>query len=217
MAGGRPLPEFVEDLEGTSPVRFLPCGRYRVNMEQARQMLVEASEFKDSPTREPLWDNLEKYLLRFEKLSEKYTELLEGRPLVHHLWLGGSYVSSKYDPDDIDLTVFLDAQGYEQLRGNSVDTDNQARKGKPGAKWLTEAFQRQKMYAEFGLEPHEVQYRPVPHVFRPTDLDLREQQYFQQRGRFDDWWQRCSPNGVHKVAPTLDTAKARRGYLEVTL
>jgi hypothetical protein len=185
---------------------YLPCGRYRVDMDEAWSLLVDAPAFGASVTRPDLWDGLTSYVLTFEAIQERLAGLLEGRPIIQHLWLGGSFVSAKLDPDDIDLTVFTDSQALEAI------------KGREGSKWIKSAFQRDKVRAEYGLEPHQVKYVAVPHVFRPQELTADGMEYFRDRGRYDDWWQRCHPPGVDaKEEPTVETAAPARGYLEVTL
>lgn len=216
MAQGRALPEFTEVFQGVAPYRYLPCSRYQVTMEEARAMLVEHPQFLASETRLELWENLEEYLLRFVELEEHYSELLDGAPLVHRLWMGGSYVSSKLNPNDIDFVLFVDDKSEGRLRASEFNNGQRGRKVKNGAKWLTQAFNRRMMQKQLRLDPHMLPYRPVLNSFRPEDNQDAERFYFEQRGRFDDWLQRCSPEG-EKVAPSEESAKPRRGYLEVTL
>lgn len=184
---------------------FPPPGRTRLNLAEARELLVGAPEFLGSSTRSDLWNSLERYLARFIELERIYESHLEGRHLVEYLWLGGSYVSSKRDPRNIDLTVILNGQSRSVLRG------------KPGAKWLTEAFNRDKTLAEFSLSPIELRYEPLASPFRSHLLPPNGQAYLRERGAWDDWWQRCRKGGVEDESPTVDTARAARGYLEVTL
>lgn len=193
------IPEFGTD-------GYLPCGRYQVDMDTAYRLLVGADRFKSSAKRPGLWRNLTIYLLVFDDLEREYADILGGRSIIHHLWIGGSFVSTKDEPDDIDLTVFTDAEAIDAL------------KNKPGSGWIKDAFQRDKIQARYGLDPHQVNYVAVPRVFRPNDMSLRERDYFRDRGRFDDWWQRTHPPGMmDKQAPTVDSCVPTRGYLEVTL
>ncbi|MEU0239699.1 hypothetical protein ABZ234_18605 [Nocardiopsis sp. NPDC006198] len=179
-------------------------------------MLVEDPQFLASETRMELWENLEEYLFTFVELGDRYSELLDGSPLVRHLWMGGSYVSSKLNPNDIDIVVFVDGKAEELLRASAFNNGQRGRKVKNDAKWLTRAFNRRRMQKEFKLDPHMLSYRPVPNSFSLQDDQIDERKYFEQRGMFDDWLQRCSPDG-EKVAATEESAKQRRGYLEVQL
>ncbi|WP_328469569.1 DUF6932 family protein [Streptomyces sp. NBC_00448] len=125
--------------------------------------------------------------------------------LIHAIWLGGSYVSTKVNPQNIDLTVLVDEGTAAAMRGRE------------GTRWLTSAFNRKARLAELGVSPVRVGYRPIVSVFRPEQLDPVEQSYLRERGAWDDWWQRCRPDGVDKGEPTLQSAAPRRGYVEVTL
>jgi hypothetical protein len=42
---------------------------------------------------------------------------LEVSGLLPHLWLSGSFVSSEVNPDDIDVTPFVDRELFESCRG----------------------------------------------------------------------------------------------------
>ena len=114
-------------------------------------------------------------------------------------------MSAKVDPENIDLTVCLN----DSARGTL--------KGKPGARWLTDAFDRDEVLAKFGLSTLELRYRPVASVFRHRLLNATDAEYFRGRGVWDDWWQRRRDEGAPTGAPALSTVEARRGYLEVTL
>ncbi|MFJ5099308.1 DUF6932 family protein [Streptomyces sp. NPDC088557] len=184
---------------------FLPPGRYRLSPDDAEQMLVADDRFNGSETRPELWAGLEAYLSRFFELEERHADALEGKGLVHAVWLGGSYVSTKLNPHNIDLTVLVDEAASELI------------KGRVGTKWLNAAFNRKARLAEFGVSPLRVGYRPVASVFRAELLDPRDQAYLRERGAWDDWWQRCRLDGADKTEPTTESAAPRRGYLEVTL
>ncbi|MFD7732199.1 MULTISPECIES: DUF6932 family protein [Kitasatospora] len=185
----------------------LTRGRHQVDIEEARDFLVDAPRFRSSATREVLWSGFERFLTCFLALEETHRDALEGQPsLIHCIWLGGSYVSSKLDPRNIDATFFMDVEVEDVLRG------------KEGAGWLTKAFKSwQSMQTEYGVTPLRVGYRRVATVFRPGEHSAVEQEYFRDRGRWDDWWQRRRldpPAGPH---PTVESAVPVRGYLEVTL
>ncbi|MEU1866797.1 DUF6932 family protein [Streptomyces gardneri] len=184
---------------------FLPPGRYRLDPENTERLLVEDERFSSSETRRQLWDGLETYLSRFFDLEDRHRGAIGDRGLVHAIWLGGSYVSTKLNPQNIDLTVLIDESVVASMKGLA------------GSRWLSSAFNRKARLAEFGVSPLRVGYRPVVSVFRAELLEPDDQAYLRDRGAWDDWWQRCRPNGVDKTEPTLETVVPRRGYLEVTL
>ncbi|MFF1839309.1 DUF6932 family protein [Streptomyces sp. NPDC058231] len=184
---------------------FLPPGRYRVDPEDAERLLVLDDRFQGSQTREQLWVGLETYLSRFFDLEEQHRDSIGDQGLIHAIWLGGSYVSTKLNPQNVDLTVLVDERAADSMKGLA------------GTRWLSSAFNRKSRLAELGVSPLRVGYRPVVSVFRAELLEPDDQAYLRERGAWDDWWQRCRPDGVDKTEPTTDTAAPRRGYLEVTL
>lgn len=184
---------------------FLAPGRYRLDPEQAEQQLVHDPRFASSETRQSLWQGMETYLSRFFDLEDRHRAVAGDRSLIHALWLGGSYVSTKLNPQNIDLTVLIDEGAVAAMRGLE------------GTRWLASAFNRKARLAELGVSPLRVGYRPIVSVFRSERLDPTEQKYLRERGAWDDWWQRCRPDGVDKSEPTLHSAAPRRGYVEVTL
>ncbi|MEU8715637.1 hypothetical protein [Streptomyces sp. NPDC048663] len=169
-------------------------------------MLVSAPEFGESTTRTELWDGLHDYLDPFLTLEETCAPALDGIPLIHSLWLGGSFVSTKVDPANIDVTVLIDTRAERTVRG------------KPGSKWLTTAFQsRARMREKFGVSPLRIGYQPVARIFEPERFTVDERTYFTQRGVWDDWWQRCRLPNTNDRSPSEESAAPARGYLEVRL
>ncbi|WP_407110550.1 hypothetical protein ACE1N8_15645 [Streptomyces sp. DSM 116494] len=185
---------------------YPPPGRYSVSFDEAETLLVSAPRFADSSTRAGLWDGLHDYLDRFLTLEDTYADTLGGLTLVHRLWLGGSFVSVKVDPNNIDATLLIDVRAERAVRG------------RPGSKWLTDAFKSwDSMRRRYGVSPVRVGYQPVGHVFRPEHMTAEERTYFMQRGVWDDWWQRCRLSGQADRAPSEASASPARGYLEVRL
>lgn len=185
---------------------FLPLGRHSVSLDEAESMLVSAPEFRDSATRQNLWDGLIGYLDVFLTLEDTYASVLNGVPLIHRIWLGGSFVSTKLDPRNIDTTLLIDTDAERSVRGN------------PGSKWLTTAFQsRDRMREKYGVSPVRIGYRRVARVFEPERFTAEERTYFTERGVWDDWWQRCRLPDQEDRSPSEQSAAPARGYLEVRL
>ncbi|MFH8973179.1 DUF6932 family protein [Streptomyces sp. NPDC017890] len=193
-------------LPSFAPNGFLPLGRYSVSFDEAEATLVSAPEFHESATRTQLWDGLQDYLERFFTLEDSYADVLGEFALVHRLWLGGSFVSAKIDPRNIDATLLIDTRAERAVRG------------KPGSKWLTGAFKsRDSVKERYGVSPTRVGYRPVGNVFRPERMAPEERTYFMERGVWDDWWQRCRLPDHATRSPSEESAAPARGYLEVRL
>ncbi|WP_405408643.1 DUF6932 family protein [Streptomyces sp. NBC_01124] len=185
---------------------FLPLGRHSLSVGEVEDMLVRAPDFQGSDTRQVLWDGLNNYLEPFFALEDLYADALDGRTLIHRVWLGGSFVSAKTDPGNIDATLLIDVEAERAVRG------------RPGSKWLTTAFQsRANMLRKFGVSPVRIGYQPVVHVFRPERFTAEERTYFMERGVWDDWWQRCRLPGQTDFSPSHESAAPARGYLEVRL
>lgn len=185
---------------------YPPLGRFSVSFNEAESLLVSAPKFADSSTRATLWDGLHSYLDRFLTLEDTYAEALDGLTLVHSLWLGGSFVSTKLDPGNIDATLLIDVRAERAVRG------------RPGSKWLTDAFKSwDSIRRKYGVSPVRVGYQPVGHVFRLEHMTAEERTYFMQRGVWDDWWQRCRLPGQADRFPSAASAVPARGYLEVRL
>lgn len=167
-------------------------------------------DIRGSTTRADLWKRFENYLGRFAQIE--YYALKEGwidqgESLINYMWLGGSFISDKLDPENIDVTVFLNGTVMKKLRG------------KRGCGWINnEAFSRRSLLksSEFsGITPLRVDYYPVKSVFQLRKVSKEELEYLTYRGAWDDWWQRLRDKGCS--APTESSAVSRRGYVEVIL
>lgn len=178
----------------------LPVGRYSCTPEEAHSQLVADARFANSQTRAQLWQNLEKYLALFFGLERQYEDILTA-PLLDRVWLGGSFVSAKLDPRNVDATLIVNQEAKKTLRG------------KAGVGLFTRS--RESVLAEYGISRLFLNYEPVVHVFRLNELEDSEKNYLAGRGAWDDWWQRRRGEG-EREAPTLETCAPRRGYLEVT-
>lgn len=80
----------------------LPAGVHDATIDEVRQHLVET--FEGSLTRRVI----------FEWWRQHRAALLEVVP-VSEQWLGGSFASSKPDPNDMDLVIVLDGPTYDDL------------------------------------------------------------------------------------------------------
>jgi hypothetical protein len=177
----------------------LPLGRFSCSPEDARAVLVEDPRFKNSQTRAEIWKNFERYLALFFALEEKYADVLP-MPLLDRMWLGGSFVSAKLDPRNVDATLHINQAAKEAI------------KGKPGAGIFTRS--RESVLEEYKVSRLFLDYEPVVHVFRLDQMEESQKNYLAGRGAWDDWWQRRRGAG-EREAPTLETCPPRRGYLEV--
>lgn len=183
----------------------LEVGRHSLEPDEARALLVENARFDASTTRVGLWDDLERFLSKFYELEETLAKAQPStsfEPLVDRMWLGGSFASAKRDPRNVDLTLFLNKQVKDAI------------KGLPGARLFKRT--RDHFQNNYRVSPLFVDYMPVPNVFQMDLFNEEDRAYFIQRGIWDDWWQRDrDPHG--SGAPTVSSCIPRRGYLEVAL
>lgn len=192
----------IPDLDASTG--HLPLGRYHATLEEVHSRFVAHPHFTGSPTRQAVWDGFVAYMLAWRRLEDTLSSHLGGERLVMATWLAGSFVSSKFDPGNLDLTVFIDGD-----RAASCQE-------KPGIGQLKKLAHRDGMLARFKVSPCVVKYQYFRSPFL-TQLagNPLAQEYAMLRGAFDDWWQRARPDGVPKGEPTPETAAACRGYLEV--
>lgn len=163
---------------------MLPVGRHPCSEAEFEARFVSDAAFASSTTRRDLWDDWQQAL-----------QLLQGAVTVHAAWLGGSFTTSKLDPDDIDVTFLINVEDYKRRQ--------------PQDQQMVSTFAavgQVKAVLGLRLDSYVIGWESVPNpqqAGRNGDGDA----YYWARGHWDDWWQRC--RGV-----TADPAP-RRGYLEV--
>lgn len=184
-----------------------PPGRARMTLTEVRTEWVDS--LPNSTTRQDIWQKFEEYLRRFAEIEEKAIAsglLAPEEEIVKFLWLGGSFISDKVSPCNIDATIFLDGVTVEKL------------KGKRGSGWISQAFSRDKLDKSpkfSGITPIRVDYFPVISVFQLDSLHSQQRDYLLKRGAWDEWWQRLRDKET--LEPTESSAATRRGYIEVVL
>lgn len=170
-------------------------GRLRCSLEEIKAEFVDHPRFAQSATRCSVWEDFETAL-----------SLLSGGVLVHAVWLAGSFVSSKLDPNDIDAVFVINAR-------------NLAARSEADRKVVASFSERTcdplgNVVRAHGLKVDSflLQWAPIPEV----DLqgDLSHVQYVASRGYWDDFWCR-NRNGQKHHPPTWRDALPARGYLEV--
>ena len=185
------LPALVGD-------QLLP-GRYLTTEADLHAAFVDAPAFRGSKTRARIWRDW-----------EAARALLTGSVLVHSAWISGSFLTTKVDPGDIDVTFVVSGED----RATRPVGDQQ----------VIESFiqrVRSPLGAGAGVVPaHGLKVDSYiidwsPH--QPTGtgkLTPSHQRYAVERGYWDDWWsrKRLSPKGS---VPVRGDAIPQRGYVEV--
>ncbi|UDY36283.1 hypothetical protein LH044_01820 [Dermatobacter hominis] len=141
----------------------------------------------------------------FESVTQLFERIAPG--LATHAWLGGSFISPKVDPDDIDVTYLLDGKVYDTLSATKQGKVKRlsARQGSVSA-----------LRHHKGLRVDCFTFVTRLVAMPWGSLDADEADYFSKRGLWDDWWQR-ERSGPKGSDPVEHDAVPRRGYLEVAL
>jgi hypothetical protein len=179
---------------------YLPLGRHVCDWRDIDGNFVKAPRFADSTTRPALWANL-----------ITGTQLLVASAVVYQVWLAGSLTTDKVDPGDVDVTYLIDGD------------DHYSRS--PGDRRVIESFVPSR-------DPVTGRPRPRTHGLNLdsyiidwwsyvgkdyTGVQAPEElynAYVDNRGYWDDWWQRRR-SGAKGAPLTLRDALPRRGFLEV--
>ena len=99
-------PEYVEVF-----MPLLDPGMHPMSIADLRLLCVEDSRFDLSTSRAPLMDNLEEVLGRLQAVE------IEGK-----VWIDGSFLTEKIDPDDVDLVVALTSTFIEAATPSQTTT-----------------------------------------------------------------------------------------------
>lgn len=159
---------------------------------------MDHPQFAGSATREPVFED---FLSAVGLLRSFSADLIEG------VWVGGSFVTSKPDPDDIDCLFVLSGGAFDALPSNGqrhkVNLFN--RKG-----YLREKHQLR-------VESFLLVRTPIAQPWAKGGVHPDAAPYAQVRGAWDDWWLRTRTGELPDEDPRIESAEPRRGYLEVTL
>ena len=142
---------------------LLVPGRHVMSLEQMRSICVE--DFPLSNRRSFLWDNF----------VEVYT-VIKANGLNGELWIDGSFLTQKTDPDDIDFTMRVNGHEYDNASEEQLSVYN----------WL----QSDKPHIDFNL--HTFLFFEYPNG--PEDL---KKAGITDREYWDEWWG-TSRKGVKK-------------------
>jgi hypothetical protein len=176
----------------------LPRGRYACDLAELKSLFVGANWAASSPTRADIWSD-------FETTIDLFRDVDPGLPTA--VWIGGSFITSRLDPDDIDLTFLLDGDVYESLSNTKKrKVDRLSARDGQNCRLRTRSNLRVDCFA--------IVCRLVALPWK--DLTDEAATYFRTRGLWDDWWQRFRTVAKGSV-PTIEGAKPVRGYLEVLL
>lgn len=120
---------------------------------------------------------------------------------VCSVWIGGSFVTSKTDPADLDVTWIVHRGDFERVRSDAKTAQ------------MIERFARSKLKPKVSIDSYMMAYEAIP---QPDMSDHVQKRYWIPRGHWDDWWQRVRQT-TEGLDPTPLDAAPCRGYLEVIL
>jgi len=117
---------------------------------------------------------------------------------IRSIWIGGSFLTEKPSPGDIDATVLVDGATINQLI--------QAKD--PRVFYLDPPVLRK------FLKQNALRIDAYFLTWNPSITGNPSSVYYQERGYWDDWWQR-QRQGRKKDNPDITWTVPRQGYLEV--
>lgn len=177
---GNMLPE-VEEQTGA-----LPSGRYRVDPETFRARFGTSNA-----RREELWTHW-----------ETATGILRSHVPVCAAWIGGSYLTSKPDPGDIDCVYLIDSA----VMANASEEASRIL-------WAFASGNIVKDHLGLELDTFVLQWEASATPLR-SNPEVRS--YHETRGYWDDLWSKMR-SGPRGSSPTRVDSHPRRGYVEVIL
>lgn len=187
----------IPDFEGG----HLPPGRHPCTLDDIERSLVNGQVFEASTMRRDLFKGFVRYLAEWEGVQEV---LGAPRAFLHAVWIGGSFASQEVNPNDIDVSPLIDAPLASSFHG------------RPGVKRIEKLIRhRPSIRDKYGVDVFPIAWHPVVHVLNESTWDNVHREYLTDRGKFDDFWQRCRVNGSD--TPSEESCVSRRGYLEVRL
>jgi hypothetical protein len=177
----------IPDLSATG---LLPLGRYECVESEIEARFVCEARFTPSTSRVGIWRDFKAARVALEAIVP-----------VLAVWLGGSFLTAKLDPDDIDALFLVDERVYPRLSPRD-------------RVWVT-AFSTKnalKSWTGWRVDSFVLPWAPFPEP-APTRPD--QASYYLFRGYWDDWWQRVQVSVPGTPSLPADSIP-QRGYLEVT-
>lgn len=160
-----------------------------MSLEELHRWLVEST---GSTVRREIWEEWTQHRAIVEAWTGEITRM----------WVGGSFVSQKPDPSDIDVTYLVRAEAFDRLDSEALSQlDDVTLRG-----WCVEHGMR--VDALLLRLPKRVPVsQMIPSLLQPLEGDS-----FRDLGLYDEVWQ-CTKSDSTDELP----GERRRGYVEVLL
>lgn len=171
---------------------LLPLGRYAATLDEIKKGYVDDPRFSTSTTRSEIWEH-------FVSATAGIRSVV---PVVC-VWVGGSFLTEKLDPDDIDLVYWCEDTLVDHV------TD-------PQDMLLLQLFATNRLRADLKLrvDTRYCKWHLYPEADRGTTVE--HQSYALVRGYWDDFWMR-KRTGQKNDPPQIGDALPKRGYFELEL
>ncbi|MFG1889788.1 DUF6932 family protein [Micromonospora sp. NPDC049051] len=196
------------DLLPFNDLGFPQHGRYLLDLDEVKAAFVEAEVFRSSTTRRDCWQGLLKYLQMWRLFEARLAQAVGDEGLVTSLWLGGSFISTvRLHPRNVDLVVFID--GSALTRADELGIRHKTQ--------ISKLASRGHLERDLRVTPTVVPYYYPGTPWQREPYSADQENYMVKRGGLDDWWTRARPEGDARGAPTPESGKWVRGYVEVRL
>ncbi|WP_342006895.1 MULTISPECIES: hypothetical protein [Arthrobacter] len=164
-------------------------GRHTVSLSDVHRTYVQAPIYRDNSRRALLWNNFTSLVTQVRRITPAAS-----------VYIGGSFVSWKRKPDDIDCVFVLDKAFTRAITNEKhVRLLRSLGRGKNGSLF------------KYGIDSYTLDWEAIPITQPENNLHHR---YLIHRGYWDDWLQR---NSVKNEDPHPVHALPGHGYLEVML
>ena len=149
-------------------------------------------ESADSDVRGEIWEEWTEHRAMVEALVGG----------ISRMWVGGSFISNKPEPSDLDVTYLVSARYYDRLdRETLTDLDDLTLRG-----WCIE--QGMRVDGHLLRLPERLEVSQMS----PRLLTKGASESFRDLGLYDELWQCIKPASAQSTPGDL-----RRGYVEVLL
>lgn len=177
---------------------MLPVGRFPCTLDEFEETFIDAATFVKSATRGEIF----KDFLSVVGLLKAFSP-----DLVECVWIGGSFVTDKLDPDDIDCLFVLSGPAFDALPSQNKRNKIQAFNKK---NYVRDKF-------ALRVESFLLIRVPFANPWEKGGVHPNAAPYTQVRGAWDDWWLRTRTGEGPNDLPRIESAEPKRGYLEVIL
>ncbi|WP_442922212.1 DUF6932 family protein [Microbacterium sp. Root553] len=175
-----------------STTGLLPLGRHHVSLAAVKAQFVDAAMFASSVNRGVIWDN-------FEDLVAELQRILP----VAYVWIAGSFITNKPEPDDLDLVFWCEDRFVQAVSD-------------PRDMMMLQVIAQNQLRQATGLRLDTRIAHWHVHAEAASKRTPAHDAYVSARGYWDDFWLRRR-SGAKTDPPVRSDALPRAGYLEIML